>query len=209
MSDEQLDAFDEGLQPLGAMDRRVVHRDGLWHHVFHCLIVRPDAPARVLLQRRLSTARSFAGLLDLSVTGHLSSGETVADGAREIREELGIDVDPGELVGLGQRLMIDDAGEGRNREVIHAFLLPLQRALEDFDLAGCDVDGLVEIAATDLLQILGDPNAEAAAREIDTDGVVRDIVCSGADLTPAVDGYWTVLTVMAERYVAGERVLAI
>ena len=56
----------------------------------------------------------------------------------------------------------------------------------------------------DRLQILGDDTATVAARELGTDNVLRPITCDAADLVPAVDGYWTVLAIMAERLVAGE-----
>jgi len=202
--DELLDAFDDGLHLIGPTARLVVHRDGLWHQVFHCLIVRPAPPARVLLQRRPATARSFAGLLDLSATGHLLAGEEPLDGVRELAEELGVTAAPSDLVPLGMRLLVDDSGEGRNREIVNAFLLPLDTPLEAFDLAGCDVAGLVEIDVAALLQILGDGTAVVAARELRADAVVRPITCHAADLVPAVDGYWTVLAIMAERFVASE-----
>ncbi|MCU1359448.1 MAG: hydrolase [Ilumatobacteraceae bacterium] len=206
---ELLDAFDDGLQPLGPVGRDVVHRDGLWHQVFHCLIVRTSAPPRVLLQRRRASARSFGGLLDLSATGHLHSGEAPVDGVRELYEELGVAAARDDVVPLGRRLMIDDAGEGHNREIIHSFLLGLDMPLEAFDLRDRDVDGLVEIEIDDLLRILVDPDHEAPSREVDLDGLVTRSVCRSTDLVPAVDGYWTVIAIMAQRFVDGVGPLAI
>jgi 8-oxo-dGTP pyrophosphatase MutT (NUDIX family) len=207
--DELLDAFDDGLQPIGPTPRHVVHRDGLWHQVFHCLIVRTGPPARVLLQRRPLTARSFAGLLDLSATGHLMSGEEPSDGVRELSEELGITAAPSDLVPLGRRLLVDDGGEGHNREIVNAFLLPLDTPLADFDLDGCDVAGLVEIDVAELLTILDDDKAAVAAREVGIDRVVRPITCRAADLVTPVDGYWTVIAIIAERYAAGQSPVSI
>lgn len=207
--DELLDAFDDGLRLTGPTSRAVVHRDGLWHQVFHCLIVRTAPPARVLLQRRPQSTRSFAGLLDLSATGHLLAGEDPRDGVRELTEELGVVAAPADLVPLGRRLLVDDSGEGRNREIVNAFLLPLDTPLEDFDLDGCDVAGLVEIDVAALLTMLADGSAVVAARELGAAGVVCSTTCRAADLVPPVDGYWTVLAVMAERFAAGESALAI
>jgi 8-oxo-dGTP pyrophosphatase MutT (NUDIX family) len=171
--------------------------------------VRTTPPARVLLQRRPLTARSFAGLLDLSATGHLLTGEEPLDGARELTEELGIVAAPDDLVPLGRRLLVDDSGEGRNREIVNAFLLPLDTPLDAFDLDGCDVAGLVEIDVAALLTILADDTAVVPARELSTDHVVHSITCRAADLVPQLDGYWTVLTIMAERFVAGQSPLSI
>ena len=207
--DELLDAFDDGLQLVGPTSRLVVHREGLWHQVFHCLIVRTAPPARVLLQRRPRTARSFAGLLDLSATGHLLAGEEPLDGVRELTEELGIEAAPSDLVPLGRRLLVDSSGEGRNREIVNAFLLPLDTPLVGFDLNGCDVAGLVEIAVSELLTILADDTAVVTANELAVDGVVHTTSCRASDLVPPVDGYWTVLAVMAERYVADQSPLSI
>jgi len=207
--DELLDAFDDGLHLIGPTPRGLVHVDGLWHQVFHCLIVRSTPPARVLLQRRPRTARSFAGLLDLSATGHLLTGEDPRDGVRELVEELGIIAAPSDLVSLGRRLLIDDAGEGHNREIVNAFLLPLDTPLESFDLDGCDVAGIVEIDVAALLTILADQTAAVTARELSSDQAVRAVTCRAADLVPPIDGYWTVLAVMAERFVAGQTPLSI
>lgn len=207
--DEQLDAFDDGLRPLGPFTRRDVHRLGMWHQVFHCLVVRTEAPARVLLQRRPSTARSFAGLLDLSTTGHLKSGERPVDGVREMAEEIGVSAMAEQLIPLGRRLMVDDSGEGRNREIVHAFLLPLDLPLDAFDIELCDVDGMVEIETSALLQVLADPTALVTCDELGRNGAVHHRGCSAADLVPATDGYWKLMAIMAERFVAGRYPLAI
>ncbi len=207
--DELLDAFDDGLRPLGPFTRADVHRLGLWHQVFHCLVVRTEAPARVLLQRRSSTARSFAGLLDLSTTGHLTSGERPVDGVRELAEEIGVSATAEQLIPLGHRLLVDDSGEGRNREIVHAFLLPLDLPLDAFDIEHRDVDGLIDIETSALLRILADPAASVTGDELGTDAAVRRRRYSRADLVPATDGYWTLIAIMAERFVSGRHPLAI
>ncbi|MEI7547583.1 MAG: NUDIX domain-containing protein [Actinomycetota bacterium] len=207
--DELLDAFGPTGQFLGPIERDEVHRRGLWHNVFHCLAVRSTPPATVFLQRRHRAARSFAGLLDLTATGHLASGETPVDGVRELREEVGLTADPGQLIPLGRRLVADAAGEGSNCEFVHVFLLPTDASLTDFNLDCCDADGVVEVALSDLLVVLGDSAYLAPCRELDRDGAVHAGTLTAADLVPAVDGYWTVLAVMAQRFATGRRPLAI
>jgi 8-oxo-dGTP pyrophosphatase MutT (NUDIX family) len=206
---EQLDVVDPSGRIVGRADRSTVHREGHWHQVFHCLLVRTTSPARVVLQRRHAAAASFQGLLDITAGGHLEAGETPLDGVRELREELGVDVSPDRLVPLGRRLLVDDSGEGDNREVAHVFLLPDDRELATFDLDGCDVDGLVELTVADLLRILDDTDAVAPCTELHPDGTISTGSCRVRDLVPAIDGYWTVLAVMAERFANGERPLAI
>lgn len=207
--EEELDVVDPTGRRVGRATRAEVHRDGLWHQVFHCLLVRTGEPPRVVLQRRHAAARSFAGKLDLSVTGHLSAGEAPLDGVREVREELGIDVDPARLVALGRRLLADDGGEGRNREIAHVYLLPDDTPLADFRLDPAEVGGLVEIAVEDLLALIADPTRRATCDVVDTAGATTRVEVTRADLVPAVDGAWVVTATMAARYVRGESPLAV
>lgn len=210
---EFLDIVDPTGRIVGVADRDTVHREGHWHQVFHCLVVRNGEPGRVVLQRRHADAAAFPGKLDISVGGHVASGEDpVAGGVREIREELGFDADPGDLIPLGRRLMVDDGGddrEGINREIAHVYLLADDRPLDDFDLDGCDVAGLVEITTGDLFTILADPDADADCSERSVDGSTFQTTCRAADLVPSIDGYWTVLAVMADRFATGHHPLAI
>ncbi len=223
-ADELLDVVEATGAPLGRAGREEVHRRGLWHEVFHCLVVRPDPPARVVLQRRRRAARAFPGQLDLTVTGHLAAGEQPLDGRREISEELGIEVRPEQLVPLGVRLLADDAGEGRNRERAHAYLLPDDRPLTAYPLDPSEVEGLVELTVADLLRLLagaaaaadgpvagGDAAVTVPCREISAapGSVPVETTCRPDDLVLPLDGYWTVVAVMAERLVAGHRPLAV
>ncbi|MDA3039472.1 MAG: NUDIX domain-containing protein [Actinomycetota bacterium] len=206
---ELLDVFGPGGVYVTSLPRWKVHEEGLWHQVFHCLVVRSGRPARVLLQRRRSSSNAFPGMLDLSATGHLLAGEEPVDGIRELREETGLDASRSRLVSLGRRLLVDDSGEGLNREIVHAFLLTDDTPLGDLRLDPGEVAGFVELTIHELLLLLADPARSVAAFEVDPAGSVRRVECRGAELVPAVDGYWTVLATMAERYVAGVRQLGV
>ena len=201
--DELLDVVDPTGKPLGTLPRSSVHSGGHWHQVFHCLVVRSGLPARVLLQRRKHSSHAFPGMLDLSVTGHLLAGEFPVDGVREVREEMGLSVDSTRLVSVGRRLLADDHGEGRNREIAHVFLLTDDTPLEQLRLDANEVAGFVEVAVVDVLAMLDDPTVEVSAVGVDAAGRVGPVRCIGAELVPAVDGYWVVLAIMVERHLAG------
>ena len=207
--DELLDIIEPDGTPIGRRTRSEVHAEGLWHQVFHCLIVRSGEPARVVLQQRHRDLRSFGGKLDLSATGHLSAGEDPLQGIREVSEELGIEVDPARLVPLGARLLVDDGGEGRNRERVHAFLLADDRPLADFTPDPAAVEALVQLDVAQLLAIVGDPRAVAAGTRWAPGRDPVEVRLTADDLVPAVDGYWVVLAVMADRFARGLRPLAI
>ncbi len=210
MAEELLEVVTATGRPIEELPRSAVHSQGHWHQVFHCLVVRSGAPARLVLQRRSAAKSKFANCLDLTATGHLHAGESPRDGIRELREELGID--PGEhaLRYVGRRLLADDGGEGLNRELVHVYFLKDDRPLSSFDPHKPEVSGLVEVAAGDLLELLGGKLAEIRATECRTGSTeVTPTTISATDLVPAIDGYWTVLAVMAERYVSGARPIGI
>lgn len=189
---------------LATENRAVVHAEGLWHQVFHCLVMRPSAQS-VVLQRRAFTKAAFPGLLDLSATGHLEAGESPLDGLREFEEELGASLEADLLIPIGTRLLADDNGEGKNRERVHVFFVLDDRPLGDYRPPPHEVAGLVEVAVTDLLAILGDPALTVEARST----MAESEPVSRSDLVEGTNGYWTVLAVMAQRALAGETLLAI
>ena len=187
-----------------------VHREGLWHQVFHCLVLRPQSSS-VILQRRAASKAAFPLKLDLSVTGHLSAGESPLDGNREFEEELGVPLDPSGLIPVGVRLLADDNGEGRNRERVHLYFALDDRPLPSYRPPPHEVDGLVEISVQGLLEILASPRNEASALTTSSSSpsLERSTMVIQADLVEGSDGYWTVLAVMAQRALNGETLLAI
>jgi isopentenyldiphosphate isomerase len=139
--DELLDVLDAGGRRVGTKARGAVHRDGDWHRAFHLWVV--DAGG-VLLQHRSEAKKAWPGYLDATAAGHLVAGEEVADGLREVREELGVAYAPAELHALGVHRVDEQDGEGANRELQHVFAVRDERALEawtGFDRT--EVDGLV------------------------------------------------------------------
>lgn len=97
MSKEYFDLLDEKGNKTGKIKlRSEVHRDGDWHKAVHIWIINNKGD--VLLQRRCATKDSNPNMLDISSAGHLSAGDDSLSGAiRELKEELNLDVDKGEL----------------------------------------------------------------------------------------------------------------
>ena len=211
-SGEQLDVYDDTGRHVGTKDRDAVHRDGDWHQVFHVLIVRPDGDPgpTVVLQRRAETKAAFPGLVDLSATGHLEAGERPRDGVRELTEELGITVEPADLVSLGVRRIVEASGEGKlNKELANLFLLADQRPLDDYRPDRREVSVVVETTIDGLLDLFADRIGAASARCTSgpTDPPSRSTLGRG-DFVPG-DQYWITALVMAQRFAAGLTPLAI
>jgi isopentenyldiphosphate isomerase len=211
---ELLDVVDSFGSHLGVKDRDAVHRDGDWHRVFHCLVLaqRPGLGPVAVLQRRSETKAGFPGLLDLSATGHLAAGEEPPDGVRELTEELGIEVDAAGMISVGVRRLEDTGGEGKvNRELAHVFFVTDDRPLLDYSPGPGEVDGVYDVPLGDGLRMFADDDhrieVDAAEWIAGRLTPVRRTI-SRSDLVPGFD-YWIVLFVMAERFLAGERPVAL
>jgi isopentenyldiphosphate isomerase len=90
-NNETLDTFSDTGLWIGTASRADVHRLGLWHQTFHAWIVTETyGQPYVWFQRRSMKKQQYPGMWDITVAGHLLSGEQPVDGLREIEEELGI-----------------------------------------------------------------------------------------------------------------------
>lgn len=99
---EMLDIFDENHNLIGTCSKKEVHEKGYWHQVFACLFIN-SRNNLVYLQYKNNSHNPLSSLnkLDISVSGHLISGETHKDGVREIKEEASLDVSYDQLHYLG------------------------------------------------------------------------------------------------------------
>jgi isopentenyldiphosphate isomerase len=101
--DETFDVVNDRDEVIGQATRREVHERGLKHRAVHVLLFSPRS--ELFVQKRSATKDTFPGRYDSSASGHLDSSETYdACAARELREELGLEVPPTELV---RRFKID------------------------------------------------------------------------------------------------------
>ncbi len=94
---EFIDILDEFGNPTGVIKRKEeAHAQGLWHKTVHIWCV--NSKNEILLQYRSAKMVNWPNRWDISVGGHIDSGETEAVAAlREIKEEIGVDIDVSEL----------------------------------------------------------------------------------------------------------------
>ncbi|WP_309138695.1 NUDIX hydrolase [Nocardia cyriacigeorgica] len=96
MGSEVIAVYDSSGREVGAEDRAVVYRDGLWHASAGVLVRSGDGRS-IYVHRRTDTKMVFAGMHDCIAGGVLAPAETPRQTAvRELAEELGIipDTDP-------------------------------------------------------------------------------------------------------------------
>lgn len=130
MDTELLKVFDHHGKHIGIATREEVHSKGLWHETFHCWFISKEEDKHFLhFQLRSAEKKDYSNLLDITAAGHISAEENVADGIREVHEELGIDLALEDLIYIGciqdeiiQDIIID-------RELAHIFFYNIPNPL--------------------------------------------------------------------------------
>ncbi len=141
--DEYVDVMDADARYTGdKVLKSVAHSKGLFHPTVHIWFYTRDA--YILLQQRGRNKSTFPLLWDVSVAGHVTSGEAIEDAAiREIEEEIGLKLDLEQLDHLGifksehkhHNSLID-------REFHHTFLCELKTPLSSLKKQDSEVEAL-------------------------------------------------------------------
>ncbi|GAA4271418.1 NUDIX domain-containing protein [Aquimarina gracilis] len=97
MADEFIDVLDKTGKPTGDIKLKTeAHRLGLYHASIHVWFYTVDG--KVLFQKRASNKDTFPNLWDVSVAGHIGTGELPLNSAiREIEEEIGLKITKNDL----------------------------------------------------------------------------------------------------------------
>ncbi len=138
---ELIDILDEYGKPTGEiLPKREVHRHGHFHASTHLWLYTKTG--KVVLQLRAAIKPNFPNCWDVSVAGHISSGEDALQTAvREAEEELGIKVQAEHLQQIGHfRIDYQHAEDYRDREFITIFAceipdVPLHVTLQEEEVA--------------------------------------------------------------------------
>lgn len=154
---ETLDIFNDRMKKIGTASRQEAHLLGLWHQTFHCWVIKNikgEEPC-VLFQLRDSGKDTYPNLLDISCAGHLLTGESVEDGVRELKEELGIHVSFHELHSCG--VYIEQKTISNiltDREFCHVFLYGCDRGVTEYEFQVSEVSGLYFIRLNQFQQLI-------------------------------------------------------
>ena len=151
-------------------------------------------------------------MLDISAAGHLAAGETKEDGIRELKEELGIDVDFEKMAYLGVRISATEHSGRSNKEFCHVVLLEDNTALQDYVIEEDEVSGVVEVDLTDGMKLLSGELDSMTCSALFVENGENKLVSyelKRKDFIPRIDPYYLKIFIMAERYFAGEKYLAI
>lgn len=138
---ELFDIVDENGEPTGeTVERTLAHSQGIRHRSSHVwLLRRRQGRVEILLQKRSGDKDSFPGCYDISSAGHIPAGvDYVSSALRELKEELGEEAAPEELIYCGTRhIRYTETFYGkpfRDNQVSKVYLLWRDKEAEDFVL---------------------------------------------------------------------------
>lgn len=94
---EYIDVLNQNGEFTGIVEsREKCHKEGLWHRANYCFVFNKDND--VLLQRRSGNKKLWPNLWDVTAGGHVLAGEFGVNALiRELKEELGIDIEEKDL----------------------------------------------------------------------------------------------------------------
>ncbi|MEH7380875.1 NUDIX domain-containing protein [Bacillus sp. JJ1533] len=151
---EKIKIFDDNKNLIGVASRSDVHKLGYWHEVFHCWFISNEGGVDyIYLQLRSKNKKDYPNLLDITAAGHLLADETVEDGVREIKEEIGIDVAFEELIKLGVIDYCVVQEDFIDKERANVFLYKNENTFHDFTLQVEEVAGIVKAKLIDFSQL--------------------------------------------------------
>jgi isopentenyldiphosphate isomerase len=202
--DELLDILDESGRPTGEVAlKSEAHRLGLWHRCFHCWICGSEpGGSYLLLQRRAATKGTWPNYLDVTAAGHLTAGEEMLDGLREVEEEIGLRIAPERLIPLGTRRIEQEIPGGCDREVHEVFLVFDATPPEDLRLQKEEVDAVFRLHLDDVQSLY--EIGSAPAREY-ADGRASATRIHLAEFVPKEEGYLSSVAGAARRHLSGMR----
>lgn len=190
---EFITVIDHQRKKIGLKSRADVHRDGDWHETFHCWLVDGQ---KLLLQLRSETKADFPGLFDITAAGHLTAGETVRDGVREIYEEIGLNLTLDQLTSLGVFEDVIETATFLDREFAHTYLYTY--AGETFTLDETEVADVVTVNLAAFQALLAGTQVETESISA-ISGKTRTL--TKQDLVPHRASYWEqVLTALDESH---------
>lgn len=141
--DELVDILDAQGRPTGGQClKSEAHRKGLLHPTVHIWFFTGDA--KVLLQQRGRFKDTHPLLWDVSVAGHVGSGESITAAAvREVWEEIGLEIEESDLIPIGTSKKVHRISKDFvDAEFHHLFLCELRVPLGELRKQKSEVESL-------------------------------------------------------------------
>lgn len=141
--EERIDILNITGQPIGKdCPKDEAHKNGWFHATVHVWFYTSDG--QILMQKRGSKKATYPNLWDVSVAGHVHSGETIeAAVLREVEEEIGLLISKNEIKLLKIQKNVNLHPNGiKDCEFQHVFLVELKANIDTLVLQREEVEAI-------------------------------------------------------------------
>lgn len=148
---EYFDVLKENGEYTGKVETRdKCHTEGLWHKAVALYII--NSQNQVLLQKRSSKKKLWPNLWDISAGGHVLAGEFGFQAIiREIKEELGIDIDKKDITFIGASTSVNKKGEIENKHFNEYYIVNKDVNISELNLDSEEVSEVKWFEKDDIL----------------------------------------------------------
>ena len=131
--------------------REECHKQGLWHRAVYAFII--DENQNVLLQKRSANKKLWPNMWDVTVGGHVDSGEFGRQALiRETKEELGLDINDDDIKYLVGSTSINEQGDIINKHYNECYLITKNIDIEDITIQENEVSEVKFFSKEELLR---------------------------------------------------------
>lgn len=130
--------------------REECHKQGLWHRAVYAFIFNKDGD--VLLQKRSGNKKLWPDLWDVTVGGHVLAGEFGYQALiREVKEELGIEINENEIKYLTSATSTNVKGDIINNHFNEGYIITKDIDISEIELQKEEVSDVKWFAKEEIL----------------------------------------------------------
>lgn len=150
--EEKFDVLNELGEFTGRIaTREECHKNGLWHRAVYAFII--DENKNILLQKRSANKKLWPNMWDVTVGGHVDSGEFGRQALiRETKEELGIDISDNDIKYLVGSTSINEQGDIINKHYNECYLITKSIDISDIKIQEDEVSEVKYFSKEEILR---------------------------------------------------------
>ena len=177
-----------------------------WTGSFHLWIIQDDPEPSIVYQIRSLNKSLMPNKFDVSAAGHYQAGETVKDGLREVKEELGKTYRFSKLISLGRKLFFGkDLKNHMRYSVVDVFLVLDNSSLETYTLQKNEVYAVCTLPIHELIKIFTKPKYSFTTKALTNSDKKINKKVTADSFIYNWDNYQYKITLLAERFLKGEK----
>lgn len=153
--DEYIDIVDKNGNPTGKSElKSVIHQNGYYHNTAHIWFYTNDG--KILLSQRSAKKNICPLLWDVSVAGHIDTGETSEEASiRETMEEISLKISEKDLKNIGVYECFQCYDNGiKDNEFHHTFISELKVSLSELIPQDEEVEALKLVSINEFKSML-------------------------------------------------------